>query len=384
MNGILANYWKRLRADRTAADELRRIPPIALRRGEYALYALVFPLLLMAGAMPVSAIAVMPLVLPILYLLFRRFGAYFPLACVCGYGLFSLVLNYDVLTVVCFVFLFFALSGLMFSAQLSPYLLCAATAGIFAVVGALSGMGIVRLAEDKALGEVAASYVLAEYDDPVIGWLARRYYARADIPDDIGRVDKTDAGYDAACAEFFADYAKREFGEYSLYYCVHFGGIFSAVGYFASVLVDRRTASRYDKAATREEVALSTLSLGGVCVERAKIADMRVPRAYLWAVVLPALVAGIILDIVGGYAMLSATVMHLFVTVPSAYAFVTLAVYFAALFKGRRARIAAHVVLFIVLAAMLVFPMALFVCSMFGICDVILNLRFWTEFIMRD
>ena len=116
-------------------------------------------------------------------------------------------------------------------------------------------------------------------------------------------------------------------------------------------------------------------------MESARLADMRVPRSYLWAVVLPALVAGIALDIVGGYAMLSATVMHLFVTVPSAYAFVTLATFFASLFVGKKARIAAHVALAVVLAAMLVFPLALFVGSLIGVCDVILNLRFWTEFI---
>ncbi len=381
MNNRLECYRRRWRADRAAADGLRRVPPLKASPYEYVLYALVFPLLLMAGAMPTTALFVMPCALPLLYLLYRRFGAYLPLACVGGYGVFALVFNYDVLTVVCFVFLFFALLGLIASAQLSPYLLCAATAGIFAVAGAMLGMGVVRLAERKPLGEVAARYVIAEYDDPVIGRLARLYYARADIPEDVGRVDESDAGYDAACAEYFAEYAEREFGEYSLYYCVHFGATFAAVGYFVSVLVNRRTASRFDANATREEVAASTLALGGVRVERARLADMRVPRSYLWAVVLPALVAGIALDIVGGYAMLSATVMHLFVTVPSAYAFVTLATFFASLFVGKKARIAAHVALAVVLAAMLVFPLALFVGSLIGVCDVILNLRFWTEFI---
>lgn len=376
--------WRCEQSSRAEAQKLRNIPQRKVSPYECVLYALVFPLLLMAGAMPLTALILLPFVLPVLYLMYRRFGAYLPFSCVLCYGGLSLLFNYDVLTVVYFVFLLVALCGLILSAQLSPYLLCAAVAGIFAVAGALSGIGVVRLAENRPLGAVAEQYIIAEQSDPIIKFFSERYYERADIPDDIGRVDKTDERYGEACAEYLAEFAGRDFGEYSWYYCVHFGAIISELAYFISVIVNRRTASCYDRAATADEVSLSTRCLGGVRVEPKRIADMRVPRAYLWAVAGPALVAGIVLDIIGGYAALSATIIHLFVTIPSAYAFVTVAAFFAALFKSKRAAVAAHIVLGLILAAMLVFPMALFICSLIGVCDVILNLRFWANFIMRD
>ena len=107
---------------------------------------------------------------------------------------------------------------------------------------------------------------------------------------------------------------------------------------------------------------------------------MKIPRAYLWSVALPALVVSVILDIVGGFDILSATVMHAFVTLPSAFAFFTLLLYFASLFKGR-ANVAATCVAVVVVAVNVIFPVVMFFCSVVGLCDVILDLRRVTEYL---
>ena len=107
---------------------------------------------------------------------------------------------------------------------------------------------------------------------------------------------------------------------------------------------------------------------------------MRVPRMYLWACLLPALVAAIVLSIVGELAAATATVTHAFITLPSAFAFVTLMFYFASLSESAISR----TVLALALVATAIFPVALFVVSAAGICDVILNLRYWTEFLRSE
>lgn len=333
--------------------------------------------------MPSAALFLMPIILSLSYLLYRRFGAYFPFSCLCAYGMAALILNYDVLTVVYFCALVAAFVGLVLSAQLSPYLLCVAVAAVTAVVGALAGVGIVRLAENKPIADVAARYVSAEYDDPIIGYLARRGYDGAKLLGDKPKLEPTDDGYADAVIAYYSGWAHDEFEQYAAYYCVHYGAVFAAVGYFFAVMLNRRTASRYDVSVSGDELSLSTLALGGARVECTTIADMKMPRAYLWTCLLPALVASIALDIAGDYAALSATVMHSFVTLPTAYCFFTLAAFFASLFKGR-AQIAAYALLAMISVAIVAFPIVLFIVSLIGISDVILNLRFWTKFIMSD
>lgn len=337
----------------------------------------------MAGAMPSSALLLMPVILPLLYLLYRRFGIYFPMSCVCAYGAVALTVNYDILTVGYFCFLFFALGGLVFSAQFKMYLACATVAAVTAILGAVVGVGIIRLAENKPMNDIVYDYVVAEREDPVIGFLSRNYYSSADIPDDIGKLEPSDDGYELAAAEYYAESVRDDLELYLLYYCVHYGAVFAAVGYFMSVIINRRTASCYDCDVAPEELQLSTRALGGVRVEMSPVSEMRIPRAYLWTCLLPAFVAGIVLEFVGDFSALSATVMHTFVTIPTAFCFYTLAAFFASLFKGK-ARVVAYAVLYLTGAAMVVFPFAVFVCSLFGVCDVILNLRFWTRFIMED
>ncbi len=333
--------------------------------------------------MPSTALFLMPFILPLLYLTYRRLGAALPFSCVGFYGLISLTVNYDILTVVYFVFLGFALAGAIAAAQLKPYLLCMTVAAVFAIIGAGVGFGIVRLAEGVPLGDVASEYVCAENDDPFIRFLARNHYESIEIPQEIGRVQPDEAGYDEAVTDFYSDYVKKEIGSYAPYICVHYAGLLGLLTYFISVAAGVRTASPYDIDITEKEIALSSRCMGGIRREVVPISGMRFPRTYLWAVLLPAIVASALLDFVGGYDALSATIMHAFITLPTAAAFVALGAYFASLFGGR-GKIVAYVVFYIVCAAMVVFPLALFICSIIGLCDIILNLRFWTEFIRDD
>lgn len=353
----------------------KRIPPT-----EIAGYA-VLPLLLIAmGAMPSTALFMLPLVVPLLYLTYRRFGAYFPIACVACYALFSLVFNYDILTVVYCCFLLFFVCGTILSTQFKQYLLCAAVALIAAIVGALCGAGIVRLAEGP-LADVAEQYVRAEYDDPFIAFIADGTYAQAELPDDIGKLDRTDDGYYAAANEYLAALAEENAETAVPYYCVHFAGILAALGYFTSVLVNRKTMSPYDADATEDGLKRSTRCLGGAVRERVAFSQMRLPRAYLWAVLLPAFLCALVLDLVGGFEMLAACIMHAFITLPTAFCFITLCAYFCTLFTNAKARTAARGVFGLIAVLMFVVPFALLILSIVGVCDVILDLRFWTEYI---
>ncbi|MBD5131084.1 MAG: hypothetical protein HDT28_00585 [Clostridiales bacterium] len=366
-----------------ALAELRRVPQYAVPVYELLSYALVPLFLIMAGAMPSSALMLMPIILPMLYLLYRRFGLYLPLGCVIAYGACALTLNYDILTVIYSVALFFGLCGLTLSAQFPHYLACAAIAAISAVSGALVGVGIVRLVAGVPIAEIATNYASAEYADPIIGWLARSYYNGLDLPIDIPKLMPTDAGYTDAVKQFFGEYAGEEFGPYIWYYCLHFGGVTGGVGFVLSVIINRRTASFNDFGTTEAELKLSTRALGGVRVMTTPLSQMSMPRSYLWSCVLPAALAGIVLEFVGGFEALAATFMHAFATLPSALTCFALLVYFSSLFKGK-AKIAATVVVAVIGVVMVIFPMALFILSMIGLCDCILNLRWWTEFIMKD
>ncbi len=361
----------------------RRIPPRKTSVYEILSYAILPFLLIMAGAMPSTAVWLMPIILPFLYLLYRRFGAYFPLACIVCYGAVSLVCNYDILTVVYFCALFFAFCGLLISCQLSPYLACVAFAAVVAAVGALFGAGVVRLAEGAPVSDIAERYVLAERADPVISFFARDYYEHTELAPNEIRLEPDDDGYALAAATAFSEWAGDEFGHYIWYYCIHYGALAGAVGYLIAVVINRRTASCYDCGATEAEIKLSTRALGGVRVETVPIAEMKMPRAYLWSCMLPAAIAAIVLEFVGGYDFLSATIMHSFVTLPSAFGCFTLFAYFASLFKGKACTVANTVLVIIGIAAV-IFPLALFALSMIGICDCILNLRFWTRFIIED
>ncbi|MDE7463810.1 MAG: hypothetical protein K2M48_02175 [Clostridiales bacterium] len=381
---------QKLNARRTAAlnnnaryESLRNVPQRRQSYYEIAAYFILPMLLIAAGAMPPVAVFLMPAILPLLYLLFRRFGGALPFSCVAFYALFSLVFAFDILTVVYAVFLFFALIGSIVSAQLKHYLLCMATAAVFAVFGAVAGMGIIRLAVGRPLGDIGAEYVEIEIENPFIDYLAHDYYESIDIPAEIGRLKPEDDGYAEAVCEFFAEYVRDELESYAPYICVHLGGLVGLIAYFISVVVNRRTAGAYDYDISREEVALSSRCLGGVRCEPTPIAKMKFPRSYLWAVLLPALGASLILDLVGGYGALSATIMHAFITLPSAAAFVTLCAFFVSLFKGK-VKIVAYAVFFALMLSCVVFSVVLFFASMIGLCDIILNLRYWTDFIRKE
>lgn len=378
MRGAMARRDKQL----SDMDKLRGTPQRPIPRLEIAGYALVPLLLLMAGVMPSSGMFIMPIVLPFLYLLFRRFGACFPVSCVFGYALFSLLFNYDVLTIILACFLLFALVGLIGCCQTAPYLLCATIAAVVALMGSLVGAGIVRLVYDKPVSAVAAEYTVVESDDPIVGLFCRFTYDNADIPDDVGKIDHVDDGYALAAAEYTAEHVYSEIKDYGVYYALHLSVVCAAIGYFVAVAINRRTTSARDYGVTKAEVGDSTRAMGGVVKERKTIAEMKLPRAFLWACVAPSLVASITFDLIGNMDALSSIVMHAFVTLPGAFGFFTLMTFFASLFRGR-ARVAAFVVLGLLAAAVVVFPMVLFISSMIGISDCLLDLRVWTRY-LRD
>lgn len=331
---------------------------------EVLLYFIIPFLLIAAGTMPSTAILILPVVLPLLYLLYKRFGPYLPLGCIVFYGVLSLSLNYDILTVVYSVTLFFAFCGLAVCVQFCPsqYLFAAAVAACFAVLGAFAGVGIVRAAEGTPMGDIAARYVMNERADPVISYFARDYYDAQKPQLDEVKLKPADDGYDEAAAKSLSEWAKDEFDAYVWYYCIHCGVVLGFVGFFIVAGLNGKLGGR------------------GNARFSARIGNMKMPRAFLWTMALPATVTGLLLGFVGGYEALSATVMHTFCTLPAAFGCYTVLGYFAALFKGK-ARIAAYIVLGLIGVTAVVFPLALFILSIFGVCDCILNLRYWTEYI---
>lgn len=339
----------------------------AKKAGEIFLYFAVPLLLVLAGALPSVALLILPVVLPLLYLLYRRFGPYLPLSCVVFYGILSLTLNYDILTVIFSVALFFAFCGLVISMQFnnSQYLLCATVAVCFAVVGAFAGVGIVRGAEGKPIGDIAANYVLEKQSDPIVAFFARDYYDAQKKPTPgKDKLKPGDEGYAEEAQQSLSEWAKDEYDTYIWYYCIHYGAVIALVGFIVAAGLNNKVNGK------------------GNSVFNSRLGDMKLPRAYLWTMALPATVTGVALSLVGGYGALSATVMHTFTSIPAAFGCYTLLGYFAALFSGK-ARIAAYIILTVIGIAAVVLPFVLFLLSILGVCDCILNLRFWTEYIRK-
>lgn len=374
---------ERIKTELEYGETYRRVPQKPISASEIVSYAVLPFILIMCGAMPSAALFFLPVALAFLYVLYRRFGIYLPIACIAVYGAVALGINYDILTVVYLFGLFFALFGLIVGAQQTHYLAYAACAAVFAIFGALFGAGVVRLAEDKPVTEIASDYVLRESDDPFLRFLAREYYADLSLPPDETKLEPSDPEYAQAATIGFARYMSDELEKYLLYYCIHYGAVTAAVGFFVSVVVNRNTASAYDIGVTPEMLASSTRALGGVGNMTTPISAMKMPRSYLWTCVLPATVAGIVLELIGGLDPLSATVMHTFATLPSAFGCFTLIAFFASLFKGK-AKTVANAVVCVVGAAAVTFPIALFAMSVVGVCDCILNIRFWVKFIAED
>lgn len=369
-----------MKALRTASHNKRSRR--AVKAYEPVLYALLPILLATAGVLPTLAAVMLIFALPILFLLYRRLGAYMPLFCIAAYGALSLTLNYDLLSVIFLFALFFAFCGLVVAVQFSPYLLCATIAAVCAVLGALGGIGAVLLVERQPLEAVAEQYVYSAYDDPIIGYFARDYYENKKLPNGTDRVYPDRDGYDEAVARRYAKYRADDFCAYYFYDCVDFGGLLAAVAYVFAVLLCRSTAGKFDAEVDTDKLGRSVRCMGGIGKAPCALKDMRLPRAFLWTMALPATVAGIILKFVGDYGVLTATFMHAFVTLPGAFAGFCLLAYFASLFKGK-AGVAAKVVLCIIGVAAVAMPVLLFVVAVLGVCDSLLNLRFWTEFIKK-
>ena len=331
--------------------------------GDILLFALVPGLLTLAGVFPVVAVFILPAALPLLYVMYRRFGPYLPLFCIVCYGATSLALDYNVLTVVLSVALLFAFCGIVISMQFAPTqcLIAVTVAATFAVVGFFCGVGIVRGAEGVPVADIAARYVVSERDDRVIAFFARDHYNHEKAPSGEQKLTPEDEGYYAAAVKSFSEWARDE-AAYAWYYCIHYGAIFGFVAFFAALYINDKVHGRGNAS----------------CFANPR--DIKMPRAFLWTMALPATVTGILLGVVGGYAALSATVMHAFCTVPASFGCFTLLCYFASLFKGR-AQTFAYIVLVTVGIAAVLFPFTMFVLSVFGVCDCILNLRFWVDYL---
>ena len=373
----------KIKIARARSDELRRVQSKAVSRYEIAAYSVLPLALVMAGAMPSSGLILMPIILVLCYLLYRRFDAVLPLSAIAVYGVLSLTINYDILSVIYLVFLVFALCGLILSAQIRPYLLCVTVAAVAAALGFFAGAGVVRLASGKSLPSVAEEYVIAERDDPIVSFVARYEYDHAELPAGVNKIGRGEAGYADETIKYMSSVVNDEIRGYLLYYCLHYGAVIGGIGYFFAVALNRRTASCEDIGADEENIGRSTRSLGGVRRELVRVADMSTPRAFLWSCLLPAFVAGVVLEVIGGYDAISATIMHAFVTLPAGFAFITIMCYFASQFSGK-GRIAADIVFGILCAATAVSPTVLFFGSMIGVADIVLNLRFWTQFLRSE
>ncbi|MCH5351086.1 MAG: hypothetical protein J1F39_03860 [Clostridiales bacterium] len=373
---------KTKRAERYKRIEKNRIlPQKKVPLWELVLYMLAPAALIAAGYFPLIGILLMPVALVLLYFTYRRFGLYLPLFAIVSYGTLSLTLNYNVMSVVYVCFVSVAFIGLVFAVQLKKYLLRAAVVYVMCVLGAFGGCGVVALTEHASVAEVTASYVSAHADEPFFDGLIRSLYENGDVDRD-ERVDEDDPDYKKVATEYAAEHVLEETEGYVLYYCLHFGGIIALIAFFFAALINGLTASPFDENVTEKEINNSRRALGGAYRDGIKIRDMRFPRMYLLVFLLPAFIASIILGIAGRLENVSATVMHAFVTVPSEFAFISLAVYIATLFNGK-GRIAALTVLALIFAAN-VFAVVFLVCSIFGVCDTILNIRYWIGYLSRD
>lgn len=338
--------------------------------------------LVTAGILPIFGLFLMPIALVILYFLYRRYGIYLPVFVIACYGATALTLNYDVISVVYLCFLITAFFALVFSVQLKKYLLRAGVVMVAFSLGVFAGVGIVSVAENAPVPDVCAAYVTAHSDEPLFDAYVRKEYAAADIKEE-ERVKEDDPLFKAAATEYAASAFRDEIDGYVPYYCIHFGALFALIAFFSAALINEYTASPYDENATELDINFSTRALGGAYRDGIKIRDMRIPRLYLLIFVLPALIASVILGIAGGLEAQSATVMHACITMPSEFAFVSLATYIATLFNGK-GRVAAVILLSILLLANVFFSVVLLVCSIFGVCDCILNLRYWIKYLSSD
>ena len=346
---------------------------------EIILYAVLPGLLAFAGAMPVLALPALFFAFPVLYLMYRRFGIYLPEACVICYGAVSLILNYDVLTVLFFVAAAVAVAGLAAAVQFTfiPALVIAVST---AVIGAFVGVGIVCGAEGGSVGEVASRYVLSHYYDPIINYAAKDYYAGVRLPQGVERIEPDEPGYDAAVAERFAEYTADDYTKYIWYDCIDKAALIAFFGFLVATVVNRRTAGRWD---FDSEKADYSLLMSGVKKPILPVAAMRLPRTFLWALALPATVIAIAMGFVVGLGAAASTIIHAFLVLPGAFMCYTLLAYFASLFSGK-ARVIAHVIVVIVGLAAAAIPVVVFVFSVFGVVDCILNIRFWIEYLSRD
>ena len=331
---------------------------------EVLLYVSVPLLLSAAGFFPTFALIILPEVLPLLYVLYRRVGPYLPLSCIIIYGATALILDYNILTVIFGLALLFGFCGLVIGMQFtqSQQLFAAAISVCFCIVGAFVGVGTVRGAEGMPMGEIAAKYALSERSDPVISFFARDHYDNEKTAAGEVKLKPADDGYYDAAIKSFSEWAKDEFDEYTWYYCIHYGAVLAFVGFFAALYINKKVKGR------------------GNAELFARTGDIRLPRAFLWTMALPATVTGMLLGVVGGYDALSATVMHTFCTIPAAFGCYTLLSYIAALFRGK-ARVVAYIILIAVGIAAVLFPFTVFILSVFGVCDCILNLRFWIAYL---
>lgn len=367
--------------ERTAA--LRAVPAKRVPRREALLYAALPALFAVIGFYPVAAPFVLPELLALLYLLYRRFGIYLPLWCVGMYMLVSLVSDGDALTVIYGCGLVAGLLGTVVGCCIAPYLASAAMSAVTAALGAAVGVAIVLAASGVGLAATATDYVLEHGDDPIVGYFARDYYAAADVAPGEEKLLPGEPGYYGAALRAFAEAAGEETEHYIWYYCIHYGGVCGAFAFLVATAVNKRTSSAYDAGADEESLRKSTRAMGGVRPPQTDIADMKLPRTFLLCCVLPAFVASVTLYFVGGYDFLTSTVTHTFVTVPGAFGCFTLLAYFVRYLRGGARKVASVALVGLGVVATAV-PIVFFVLGVIGLCDCILDIRHWTELILAE
>jgi len=362
---------------------LRGVPSRPLSVWETCLYFALPALFLLVGFIPAAALFVLPEILALLYLLYRRFGIYFPLCCIGTYMLVALVLDYDILTVIYGVSLVVGLCGVVVGCCISPYLASVAMSAVLSAVGAVIGVAIVLAASGTGISATASSYVLSHGDDPMVNFFARDYYNSATVAPDEEKLLPDDEGYYAAALGAFAERAGEDTEHYIWYYCIHYGGVCGAFAFFVAAVVNKRTSSAYDVGATEDSLIKSTRALGGVRPPQTDIADMKLPRAFLLSCVLPAFIASVVLYAVGGYDFLTSTVTHTFVTLPGAFGCFTLLAFFVRFCKGRLKAVATAALVVLGVSAT-VLPIVLFVLAIIGICDCVIDIRHWVMYILSQ
>lgn len=317
------------------------------------IFLLIIALYCAAFALPILAvILLLPMVCGAYYAYSKRW--YISLVPIVLYSVAAFAFNYDDLLFIIVPTLVIGFTVTAVSVEkLGKYKLGASlAAGGFILACVLSVMTL-GLARGKSGDELVKEYVASGKDNVIVTLLAERAYEKG--VDKEHRLGKSDENYTSAALEYYGNELKIDAAKYLLYYLTGFGAEVGIGAYLLCLIMRRK------------------LSSASGAKERTPIKLMRLDRKYLLACVLPALVFSLV-GLIPDASPLVATVFNLLVTVPCAYAGLTLIIYAAALFKGK-ARIPAFIVAALILVACGIFPIGTLVLSAAGFGDAAIPLR---------